>query len=221
MSNQFFDSLYNGYTGEYQLTASLYRHGLDALRPPADMGIDVVSLNLKQRLEDPTVDAETFLFQVKTVMTEVGEDETNPGAFQTVCFKLSERELDLLAHGHDRALFCYVYNTKADALTDVLETPFMCFWIDGDRLRALREAGAFAKLDGDRKFTLTCQLRKPAHENGHWYALVVDARGNKLEHGSVSQVGYLGTIGGYLTSSDDADHYSVGGYLDYARKNQV
>ncbi|WP_322155276.1 hypothetical protein [Paratractidigestivibacter sp.] len=218
MSNQFFDSLYNGYTGEYQLMASLYRHGLDALRPPADMGIDVVSLNLKQRLEDPTVAAETFLFQVKTAMTEVGEVETNSGAIRTVYFKLSERELDLLAHGHDRVLFCYVYNTKTDALTDVLETPFMCFWIDGERLAALREAGAFTKRDGETKLTLSCQLRKPAHEYGHWYALVVDADGKALEHESVSQVGYLGTIGGYYTSSDEADHYSVGGYLDYARK---
>ncbi len=218
MSNQFFDSLYNGYTGEYQLMASLYRHGLDALRPPADMGIDVVSLNLKQRLEDPTVAAETFLFQVKTAMTEVSEDETNSGAIQTVYFKLSENELDLLSHGHDRVLFCYVYNTKADTLTDVLEAPFMCFWIDGERLGALREAGAFTKLDGEWKFTLTCQLRKPAHEYGHWYALVVDIHGDKLTHESDSEVGYLGTIGGYNTPSDDADHYSVGGYLDYARR---
>ena len=48
MAQDFFDLLYNGYTGEYQLMSSLYRNGLDALRPPADMGIDVVSLNLKQ-----------------------------------------------------------------------------------------------------------------------------------------------------------------------------
>lgn len=55
MSSDFFDLLYNGYTGEYQLMSSLYRNGLDALRPPADMGIDVVSLNLKQQLEHPGV----------------------------------------------------------------------------------------------------------------------------------------------------------------------
>lgn len=45
MAQDFFDLLYNGYTGEYQLMSSLYRNGLDALRPPADMGIDVVSLS--------------------------------------------------------------------------------------------------------------------------------------------------------------------------------
>lgn len=31
----FYDLLYNGYTGEYQLMSSLYRNGLDAVRPPA------------------------------------------------------------------------------------------------------------------------------------------------------------------------------------------
>ena len=55
MAQNFFDLLYNGYAGEYQLMSSLYRNGLDALRPPADMGIDVVSLNLKARLENPSV----------------------------------------------------------------------------------------------------------------------------------------------------------------------
>ena len=53
VAQDFFDLLYNGYTGEYQLMSSLYRNGLDALRPPADMGVDVVSLNLKQQLENP------------------------------------------------------------------------------------------------------------------------------------------------------------------------
>ena len=62
MAQDFFDLLYTGYTGEYQLMSSLYRNGLDALRPPADMGIDVVSLNLKERLANPEIAAETFYF---------------------------------------------------------------------------------------------------------------------------------------------------------------
>lgn len=57
-----FDALYSGYTGEYQLMSSLYRNGLDTLRPPADMGVDVVSLNLKQQLENPRAAPETFFF---------------------------------------------------------------------------------------------------------------------------------------------------------------
>ena len=69
MAQDFFDLLYTGYTGEYQLMSSLYRNGLDALRPPADMGIDVVSLNLKERLANPEIVAETFYFQVKTAVT--------------------------------------------------------------------------------------------------------------------------------------------------------
>lgn len=38
MSSDFIDLLYNGYTGEYQLMSSLYRNGLDALRPPGGHG---------------------------------------------------------------------------------------------------------------------------------------------------------------------------------------
>lgn len=60
MASDFYDLLYNGYTGEYQLMSSLYRNGLDAVRPPADMGIDVVSLNPKQQLEQPGCKAETY-----------------------------------------------------------------------------------------------------------------------------------------------------------------
>ena len=45
------------------------------MRPPADMGIDVVSLNLKEQLKDPTVAPETFFFQVKTALTAVRFDE--------------------------------------------------------------------------------------------------------------------------------------------------
>ena len=75
MAFDFYDYLYNGYTGEYQLVSALYRNGLDAVRPPADMGIDVVSLNLKEQLKDPTVAPETFFFQVKTSLTAVRFDE--------------------------------------------------------------------------------------------------------------------------------------------------
>ena len=84
MAQDFFDLLYNGYTGEYQLMSSLYRNGLDALRPPADMGIDVVSLNLKQQLEHPGMAPETFFFQVKTAVTNVSEAADRPGAIATV-----------------------------------------------------------------------------------------------------------------------------------------
>ena len=56
----FYNLLYRGYTGEYQLVSSLYRNGLDAVRPPADMGVDVVSLNLKAQLENPQAAPETF-----------------------------------------------------------------------------------------------------------------------------------------------------------------
>ena len=50
MDQNFYNLLYNGYTGEFQLMGALYRNGLDALRPPADMGVDVVTVNLKAQL---------------------------------------------------------------------------------------------------------------------------------------------------------------------------
>lgn len=51
------------------------------------------------------------------------------------------------------------------------------------------------------------------HENGHWYALLVGKDGNKLDDG------YLGVVGGEGNlTNDGASHYSVGGYLKYARR---
>lgn len=212
MPQYFFDALYNGYTGEYQLMSSLYRNGLDALRPPADMGVDVVSLNLKQQLEKPGTAPETFFFQVKTAVTNVRENSNRPGAITTVEFKLKDSEVELLSRSRDRALFCYVYNGKAGTLTDAFETPFICFWFDGTLIKKLDNAGAFFRKEGESKLTLACQLRKPAHDYGHWYALVVDENGNKVDNG------YLGAAGGEGYPADDmADHYSVGGYLEYAR----
>ena len=177
MAQDFYNLLYNGYTGEYQLMSSLYRNGLDALRPPADMGIDVVSLNLKQQLEKPGTPPETFFFQVKTAVTTVSENPNRPGAFAVVEFKLKDSEVDLLARSRDRALFCYVYNSEAGALTDAFEAPFICFWLDGTLIKKLNDEGAFFRKKGESKLTLTCQLRKPTHEYGHWYALVVNEKG--------------------------------------------
>lgn len=212
MVQYFFDALYNGYTGEYQLMSSLYRNGLDALRPPADMGVDVVSLNLKQQLEKPGTPPETFFFQVKTAVTNVREDSDHPGAITTVEFKLKESEVELLSQSRDRALFCYVYNGEAGSLTDAFETPFICFWFDGTLIEKIKAAGAFFRKEGESKLTLACQLRKPVHSYGHWYALVVNENGEKVDNG------YLGPVGGEGYPADDwADHYSVSGYLEYAR----
>lgn len=63
--------------------------------------------------------------------------------------------------------------------------------------------------------TLSCQLRKPASEAGHWYAVIVDKHGRQVEEG------YLGTIDGdneHTLASDGANHYSIKGYLDFARR---
>lgn len=61
------------------------------------MGVDVVSLNLKQRLEQPDVLAEMFYFQVKTAVTNVSENADRPGAFAVVEFKLKASEVNLLS----------------------------------------------------------------------------------------------------------------------------
>ena len=173
MTPDFYDLLYNGYTGEYQLVSSLYRNGLDAVRPPADMGIDVISLNLKDQLENPDHAPETFFFQVKTAVTSIEKSDDHPGVLVTVTFKLKPSEVDLLCADSSRALICYVYNQQSDALTNAYDSPFICFWIDGARLAVIREAALFQR-PGDSKLTLACQLRRPAHEGGHWYAVIVD-----------------------------------------------
>ena len=150
-----------------------------------------------------------FYFQVKTAVTNVSENADRPGAFAVVEFKLKATEVNLLSCSGDRALFCYVYNSEAGALTDAFETPFICFWLDGCLLAKLERQGAFYCKEGESKLTLTCQLRKPAHEFGYWYALVVDKDGNKLEDG------YLGVVGGEGNlANDGADYYSVGVYLE-------
>ena len=212
----FYNLLYRGYTGEYQLVSSLYRNGLDAVRPPADMGVDVVSLNLKAQLENPQAAPETFFFQVKTASTPINDASMSNGlrALTTVQFKLKESEVDLLGKSSDRALVCYVYSNDNDALTDATEAPFLYFWLDGTRIENIRRAGAFFQQPGEAKLTLSCQLRKPASEAGHWYAVVVD------EHGQQVEEGYLGTVDSdneFTRASDGSNHYSIKGYLDFAR----
>ena len=70
----------------------------------------------------------------------------------------------------------------------------------------------FFRVEGETKLTLACQLRKPAHEWGHWYAVVVGEKGQQIPEG------YLGVVGGSGNpASDGADHYSVRGYLNHAR----
>ena len=214
MAFDFYDYLYNGYTGEYQLVSALYRNGLDAVRPPADMGIDVVSLNLKEQLKDPATAPETFFFQVKTALTAVRFDEKGRST-GIAEFKLKESEVELLCQGVGRVLMCYVYTRENDSLTDSFETPFCCFWIDGERLRTISDGGALFMAEGDTKLTLRCKLTLPPYKDSHWYAMVVDSQGNQAPEG------YLGTIDSNdqaTSASDGADHYSVRGYLKYARE---
>ena len=214
MEMDFYDSLYKGYTGEYQLMSALYRNGLDALRPPADMGVDVVSVNLKDQLVDPAAPPETLLFQVKTAVTTV-QPPAGEGmrGYTSVTFMLKPSELDMLAATSRRALVCYVYDERNDALTDAYEAPFVCFWLDGLFLRTARDAGALHACSNG-KLGLTCQLRQPPDEFGHWYVVVIDRDGKQVSGG------YLGTIDSgkqQPEAADGLDHYSIKGYLDYVR----
>lgn len=147
MDQNFYNLLYNGYTGEFQLIGALYRNGLDALRPPADMGVDVVTVNLKAQLQDPSVQPETLMFQVKTAVVTVQEAGEGVRGYTTVYFMLKESEVDMLCAARTRALVCYVYDNRNSMLTDAYEAPFISFWIDGEHLRQLRESGAFTQAD--------------------------------------------------------------------------
>lgn len=214
MDKNFYNYLYNGYTGEFQLMGALYRNGLDALRPPADMGVDVVTVNLKAQLQDPSVQPETLMFQVKTAVVTVQEAGEGVRGYTTVYFMLKESEVDMLCAARTRALVCYVYDNRNSMLTDAYEAPFISFWIDGEHLRQLRESGAFTQADNG-KLAITCQLREPADESGHWYASIVDQLGRTIDNG------YLGSLeadGNRKDSFDEADHYSIRGYLEHVRK---
>ena len=214
MDQNFYNLLYNGYTGEFQLIGALYRNGLDALRPPADMGVDVVTVNLKAQLQDPSVQPETLMFQVKTAVVTVQEAGEGVRGYTTVYFMLKESEVDMLCAARTRALVCYVYDNRNSMLTDACEAPFISFWIDGEHLRQLRESGAFTQADNG-KLAITCQLREPADKTGHWYASVIDQTGRTVDNG------YLGSLeadGNMKDSFDGADHYSIRGYLEHVRK---
>ena len=120
-----------------------------------------------------------------------------------------------MCQGVGRVLVCYVYTRENDSLTDSFETPFCCFWIDGERLRTISDGGALFMAEGDTKLTLRCKLTLPPYKGSHWYAMVVDSQGNQAPEG------YLGTIDSddqATSASDGADHYSVRGYLKYARE---
>lgn len=214
MDQNFYNLLYNGYTGEFQLIGALYRNGLDALRPSADMGVDVVTVNLKAQLQDPSVQPETLMFQVKTAVVTVQEAGEGVRGYTTVYFMLKESEVDMLCAARTRALVCYVYDNRNSMLTDAYEAPFISFWIDGEHLRQLRESGAFTQADNG-KLAITCQLREPAGKTGHWYASVIDQTGRTIDNG------YLGSLeadGNMKDSFDGADHYSIRGYLEHVRK---
>lgn len=214
MDQNFYNLLYNGYTGEFQLIGALYRNGLDALRPPADMGVDVVTVNLKAQLQDPFVQPETLMFQVKTAVVTVQEAGEGVRGYTTVYFMLKESEVDMLCAARTRALVCYVYDNRNSMLTDAYEAPFISFWIDGEHLRQLRESGAFTQADNG-KLAITCLLREPADKTGHWYASVIDQMGRTVDNG------YLGSLeadGNMKDSFDGADHYSIRGYLEHVRK---
>ena len=78
----------------------------------------------------------------------------------------------------------------------------------------MRESGAFTQADNG-KLAITCQLREPADESGHWYASIVDQLGRTIDNG------YLGSLeadGNRKDSFDGADHYSIRGYLEHVRK---
>lgn len=160
MDQNFYNLLYNGYTGEFQLMGALYRNGLDALRPPADMGVDVVTVNLKAQLQDPSVQPETLMFQVKTAVVTVQKAGEGMRGYTTVYFMLKESEVNMLCAARTRALVCYVYDNRNSMLTDAYEAPFISFWIDGEHLRKLRESGASTQADNG-KLAITCQLRGP------------------------------------------------------------
>lgn len=204
----FYDMLYSGYVGEQQLISSLYRNGLDGIRPPADMGIDVVSINIKDQLEKQA-DPETLFFQVKTTVKSKPKKTSGSRPAYLATFHVKDNELKLLIEGgKKRALVCYIYDERAKTLVDSTEAPALCLWIDGTMLKDLKKKNVF-----DESGTFTCRIYDKDKDiaNSHWYATVLDCKGNQAQ--------YLGAVnpGDNENIKAEADHYSIKGYLDYAR----
>lgn len=212
----FYDLLYSGYVGEYQLMSALYRYKLDALRPPADMGIDIIATNLKAQLEEGA-EPETFLFQVKTTMQRTLEPQEEGSRKKSIVrFALTEGDIKALRKGgKNRALVCYVYDDQEETLLDSTEAPFFCVWLDGTKVNELYEKEILTPIKEKNgvKHAVRFRIYEPDEkkpENTNWYAYVIDRKDNDRD--------YLGTVtGGSELTKSDANHYSIKGYLDYAR----
>lgn len=120
-------------------------------------------------------------------------------------------------HRRRLASFPHPKGTSWTSITcSTADTPANISWSAPCIATARRRAGAFFQQPGEAKLTLSCQLRKPASEAGHWYAVIVDKHGRQVEEG------YLGTIDGdneHTLASDGANHYSIKGYLDFCTSN--
>ena len=73
MDQNFTTFFITGYTGEFQLIGALYRNGLDALRPPADMGVDVVTGELEGPASRPICAARNAHVSGETAVVTVQE----------------------------------------------------------------------------------------------------------------------------------------------------
>ena len=215
--DQFFKDLYDGYTGEQFLIGSLYRQRFDAFRPPADFGIDVVALNAKGVVRgNPPEPQHVLYFQVKTKVLYDSAKLGTSGGRATHVFDVFVKDSDLrLLEGHkDRALVVYVFDgrTSAAGAVDAMETPLVYFWLDGEKLAQLREAGAVRdRTDKNAKPNrkrMRIRLVEPSNEQQHWYACVVGEGGNDLPN----HQGFLGAAG---SEGQDSMRYSLAGYLQY------
>ncbi len=178
------------------------------------MGVDVVTVNLKAQLQDPSVQPETLMFQVKPPWLPSRKRGGRARLYDGVFHAEGKRSRHAVRSANPRALVCYVYDNRNSMLTDAYEAPFISFWIDGEHLRQLRESGAFTQADNG-KLAITCQLREPADKTGHWYASVIDQTGRTVDNG------YLGSLeadGNMKDSFDGADYYSIRGCFEHVRK---
>ena len=156
--------LYNGYTGEFQLIGALYRNGLDALRPPADMGVDVVTVNLKAQLQDPSVQPENAHVPGENRRgyrpgSGGGRARLYDGVLHA---EVKVGESTCCAQREPARSCATLYDNRNSMLTDAYEAPFISFWIDGEHFAPVARIGRIHPGRQRQVLAITCQLREPA-----------------------------------------------------------
>lgn len=138
------DNLYKGMAGEYFLISLLYRNGVEAFKPPVDLGIDVIGTDeITNRQNSVSKTGKNYYFQVKTFFLNLQEIDTlqeNGSGRKRLDYKfiISKREYDIV-QALDNSAFIFLAYTNAEnsAFLNSEEAPIFLFWANKEDMKAL------------------------------------------------------------------------------------